>query len=195
MKTLLVDCYPDDWKPKAESYAALLREFSPAVVTVDYRELGPGSSDLTYDAVVLTGSPTMLAVQPPSPELVGFLRRLVRPVFGICFGHQLLGVAHGAEIGSRKFYEGPGTVRVLEPGGIFEGLPAEIEVFESHKEFLVPESVERIGWQVLAESDYCAVEAMRHRTRPFYSVQFHPERSGEVGLKVVGNFYRRVVGA
>ena len=47
-------------------------------------------------------------------------------------------------------------------------------------------------WEVLAASDSCPVEAMRHRTKPWYGVQFHPEQSKQTGEKLVSNFVRLV---
>ncbi len=190
MRTLLVDCYPDDWKPKVEGYVRLLEPHGEVAV-VDYRELHHRPP---ADAVVFTGSPRMLTREGPDAGLLSFARDLDLPALGICFGHQLLGLATGAELGRREFYEGPGRVSVLLPEAeLFRGMSEVLDVFESHAEYLVRESVERCGWQVSAESPDCAVEAMRHTGRPLHCVQFHPERSGDTGRRVVANFYRHVV--
>jgi GMP synthase (glutamine-hydrolysing) len=45
----------------------------------------------------------------------------------------------------------------------------------------------------LAASEICAIEAMRHRTRPLYGVQFHPERYTDDhpdGRAILANFFR-----
>ena len=52
---------------------------------------------------------------------------------------------------------------------------------------------------LLADSASCEVEAVKHKSKPFYGVQFHPERinvkseSHPEGHKVIENFFRNVV--
>lgn len=193
-RTLLVDCYPDDWKDKVKSYLDMLGEFSQVEV-IDQRRLGPETSAAGFDTVMVTGSPMMLTDREPPVQLAGFVRNLEVPTLGICFGHQLLGVVTGARVCSKAMLEDWETVRVLRPGGLFEGMGSEVRVLESHREFLSADSVAAAGWQVLADSESCPVEAMRHLERPLFGVQFHPERSGANGRQVVGNFYRNVVSA
>jgi GMP synthase (glutamine-hydrolysing) len=193
-RTLLVDCYPDDWKDKVRFYLDMLSEFSEIEV-IDHRKLGPESSAADFNSVVVTGSPMMLADREPPEQLSEFVRRLEVPTLGICFGHQLLGVLTGARVGSKTMLEGWETVRILRPARLFKGMGGEVRVLESHREFLSLDSVAAAGWQVLADSGSCPVEAMRHIELPLYGVQFHPERSGENGRQVVGNFYRHVVSA
>jgi GMP synthase-like glutamine amidotransferase len=192
--TLLVDCYPPGWEGKLGAYSRLLERFGG--VRVARVESLPDPARLgRAGAVVLTGSPIMLTQDRPPAGLVEFVLALDRPVFGICFGHQLLGIATGAAMGRREFYEAPGLVRVLEPEPLFTGMAETLVVAESHAEYLELESTKAAGWQVLAESRLGAVEAMRHRERPWCGVQFHPERSGQAGVDVLANFYRNVVRA
>ena len=190
LKTLLVDCYPPDWSGKLAGYVRLLEPFT-AVLTVSMDRIGECREPVS--AVVLSGSPVMLTSTPPPSKLAAFLSGLTVPVFGICFGHQLLGIAAGAVAARREFYEAPGLVRVCEPEPLFAGLNSPLVVFESHAEHLDPGSVIAAGFEILADSRLCPVEAMRHLERPWYGVQFHPELSGTTGIAVLENFYRRVV--
>ena len=195
MRTLLVDCYPDEpeWRRKLIPYQTILGRLGD-LTTVDHRALSATTPTAGFGAVVISGSPVMLTRDPLPGGLEEFARGLDIPVLGVCFGHQVMGLVTGAELERDEFYEDWETVRVTERGELFAGMPGRLKVFESHAEFLTRRSVEAAGWQVMAESDRCPVEAMRHRERPFHCVQFHPERSEETGERVFENFLRRVAG-
>jgi len=146
------------------------------------------------DITILTGSNFMLSkpdtrlVFQPEMDLV---RRLDRPFLGICFGHQLIGAAYGSEVvdlghNIREFKE----IKLIGNDPLFDGLPGSIRVSESHRQALnrVPE-----GFRHLAESATSQVEAIGHKTRPVYGLQFHPERSDEKhphGRMIIQNFLK-----
>ncbi len=54
-------------------------------------------------------------------------------------------------------------------------------------------TLSRTGFILTAESDSCAIEAIKHSKLPLYGTQFHFERSGEVGEKIMKNFYNNIV--
>ncbi|OYD15893.1 hypothetical protein CH330_04365 [candidate division WOR-3 bacterium JGI_Cruoil_03_51_56] len=188
-RTLLVDCYHGKQKSKLGLYINLLQKFNREVTAVDYQELNSGYPVAAFDVVVISGSPMMLERDKPPAGIAEFLGKLKCPVLGICYGHQLLGKVSGGIVRCGKPVDGKELIRVIHPDSIFRGLLAKIKVSENHREFLEPGSVENNDWQILAESDSCPVEAMRHRRMPFYGVQFHPERSGPTGEKVLANFF------
>jgi GMP synthase (glutamine-hydrolysing) len=81
-------------------------------------------------------------------------------------------------------------VRVLVPEPLFAGLPQEILVMESHREHVVLEDLAPAGFTLLANSGTSDVEAMRHNAKPLFGLQFHLERSGDVGRQVMENFFK-----
>ncbi len=133
------------------------------------------------------------------------------PQLGICGGHQLaaeffgctLGIMHpihGAEADHNpKYYPGEYKewgvypVTVLIKDSLFDGLGEVIKVQQFHRS-----EVKKLGrdLEVLASSSACPVQAFRHRTKPFYGVQFHPEEACEGypdGFKILRNFFKWTV--
>ena len=169
--------------------------------------MGVGRAD-KHHGVMLSGCSTDWC-EYPEDSLEGalvFLRNVGVPVLGICGGHQMLGLAYGAELGPmRELREGeedpnpnyhPGMfkeagflrVRRLGDDELFEGLPEEMLVKQSHY-FQVLDLP--AGFELLATSDECRIQVMRKRGTKIYGVQFHPEtHDGEHpdGKKVIGNF-------
>jgi GMP synthase-like glutamine amidotransferase len=133
------------------------------------------------DLVILTGSSALLS-KPRTRELFQAEMDLVRsakfPILGICYGHQIIGTAFGAsmrDLGQMlRGYEKVTIVGRKHP--LFDGLPSDLVVAESHRQELtkVPDE-----FQHLARSTTSNVEAIAHRTKPIYGVQFHPERSND----------------
>jgi GMP synthase (glutamine-hydrolysing) len=133
--------------------------------------------------VLVSGSP--LSLTQPEPWMADAAEELSRigergtPVLGVCFGHQMLGRAAGAEVVRNPKGREIGTVRVqLTPEGrkdpLFRGWAPEdgaIEVQATHLDSVagVPE-----GAALLASNEKCATQAFRF-SDAVASVQFHPE--------------------
>ncbi|MBI4733365.1 MAG: type 1 glutamine amidotransferase [Rubrobacteridae bacterium] len=94
------------------------------------------------------------------------------PIFGICFGHQLIGKAFGGKVVRHERKVGFAHIVKVADSPIFDGLPERWRspVYHQDRLEIVPE-----GLKLIATSDYCAVQAMSHRYLPIYSTQFHPE--------------------
>ena len=80
-------------------------------------------------------------------------------------------------------------VRIVKADPLFRGLGKLIRVQEYHYW-----EVKRLGpeLQLLASSQHCQVQAFRHRTKPIYGTQFHPEAFSEAyrdGATVLQNFF------
>ncbi len=151
------------------------------------------------DLVVLTGSSALLS-KPRTRELfqpeIDLVRNAKFPVLGICYGHQIIGSAFGTptrDLGQMlRRYE---KVSIVLNHPLFEGLPSDVVVAESHRQELtkVPDE-----FQHLAQSTTSKVEAIAHRSKPIYGVQFHPERSNDEhphGRIIVQNLLKQIRGA
>jgi carbamoyl-phosphate synthase small subunit len=116
---------------------------------------------------------------PGDPEAVPYLIETVRglagktPIFGICLGNQILGLALGGSTYKLKFghHGGNHPVRDLETG--------RVEITSQNHGFAVDlRSVEKRGLvETHVNLNDGTSEGMRHRELPIFSVQYHPEAS------------------
>ena len=145
------------------------------------------------DALVMGGGPQ--SVRSPDnltgemADAAKLIKRVKLPMLCICVTHQLLATAFGGVTEAAQKPEfGPVEISVIDEGQIFEGLGRSFTAWESHNDEVVkaPE-----GFQVIAKSSNCAVEAMRHQSRDIFGVQFHPEVSHTTkGVDLFKNFLR-----
>jgi GMP synthase-like glutamine amidotransferase len=178
--------------PCIPAYLAMLEPFfRVAAVHVD----ALASPAFAEDATVVTGSTKLVTRDPPPEILYALYRETRKPLLGICYGHQALAHAWGARVVKRAFFEADADIRASRPDALLDDLDGNFTVFKSHFEHVVPDSRLTRHFEVLAASDRCAVEVIRHRERPLWGTQFHPERSGATGERIAANFHRIVTGA
>ncbi len=151
------------------------------------------------DLVILTGSSALLS-KPRTRERfqpeMDLVRKAKFPILGICYGHQIIGSAFGAPMRDLgQMLRGYEKVSVVRNHPLFDGLPTDLVVAESHRQELtkVPDE-----FQHLAQSTTSKVEAMVHQSRPIYGVQFHPERSNDDhphGRMIIQNLLKQIRGS
>ena len=124
------------------------------------------------DGVFLSNGPGDPAALPYAIENAKQLVASKVPVFGICLGHQILGLAMGGKTFKLKFgHRGANhPVKKLETG--------KVEITSQNHGFAVdpttlPDDVEVTHLNLYDGT----VEGLRHRTRPVFCVQYHPEAS------------------
>jgi GMP synthase (glutamine-hydrolysing) len=142
-------------------------------------------------ALILSGNVTdwMEYSEAELRELRLIIREAALPILGLCGGLQLIGLAHGASLGPMRLLDegekdpnadyaagylkewGFEPVRVLKADPTFDDLEEPV-FLEAHYWELkdVPS-----GFELLASTDTCRVQAIRQIGRPVYGTQFHPE--------------------
>ncbi|OMF37385.1 glutamine-hydrolyzing GMP synthase [Paenibacillus sp. FSL H8-0548] len=142
--------------------------------------------ELQPKGIVFSGGPASV-YEENSPMVDPAIYDLNIPIFGICYGmqlmsHQLKGKVERA--GKREY--GKAEVEFAEGSRIGFGLDKIQTVWMSHGDHVVelPE-----GFQIDAFTEHAPVAAMSNADRQFYAVQFHPEvRHSEFGNEIIRNF-------
>ncbi|HZE95638.1 MAG TPA: glutamine-hydrolyzing carbamoyl-phosphate synthase small subunit [Planctomycetota bacterium] len=126
-----------------------------------------------YDGICLSNGPGDPEVVTYTIECVKGLLKKEKPIFGICLGHQILGLALGAKTYKLKF----GHHGANHP--IRNEITKKVEITSQNHGFAVEQkSLEAVGGEVThVNLNDGAVEGLRHKSLPVFSVQYHPEAS------------------
>jgi glutamine amidotransferase len=159
------------------------------------------------DAIALPGvgnfSAAAAKLEAVKEELVDAVKSGI-PVFGICLGMQLFfpeseeGAGNGLALFEGKTVRLPNsvkvphmgwnTLRIVKQNEILDGVDDESYVYFVHSLYPVPIDKEI----VCAETDYGATFTSAIARKNVYGTQFHPEKSGDVGLRILRNFAKLV---
>jgi len=140
--------------------------------------------------LIFSGGPSSV-YGPNAPRLHPRILEVDLPILGLCYGHQLLAqVTRGkVEPATCKEY-GIAQVSIDKPVGILEGLNEKEKVWMSHGDTVMSASPE---FEALAHTENCPVAAFRHKTKPIYGLQWHPEViHTENGMRMLQNFIFQV---
>jgi len=144
-------------------------------------------------AIVLSGGPSSV-YDEGSPDLQPGIMDLGIPVFGICYGFQLMAKHLGGEVGKTGLREYGATTASVSPDAspLFAGQPVQQTTWMSHGDQVQSAPP---GFEVLASTDATAVAAFGSLERKMFGVQWHPEvKHSEHGQAVLENFLHQVVG-
>lgn len=166
------------------AFAMIVRHDLPAERV---RELNPL-------ALIFSGGPSSV-YEPGAPKCDPAVLDLGIPTLGLCYGMQLVCEALGGKVipgNTREF--GRAECEILDPDEpLFAGVPRQTTVWMSHGD-----QVGSVGdeFVTLASTPTCPLAAVKHRKRPLYCLQFHPEVSHTPqGGTILGNFLDRICGS
>ena len=186
MKTLIIDNY-DSFTYNLAHYFAEANQEEPLVVRNDamsWAEL----AERKFDNVVISPGPG----RPDRPADFGLSADAINhanvPILGVCLGHQGIAALHGGAVVTAPAPMHGRLSRVWHNGDeLFAGVPATFDVVRYHSLLVarpLPQALIETAW-----TEDGLVMGLRHRERPVWGVQFHPELIlTEFGRQLIANF-------
>jgi GMP synthase (glutamine-hydrolysing) len=146
--------------------------------------------EIDADGLVLSGGAPRIGWDVPKLGNVGdYLDQLKIPILGICVAHQFIAIHFGGKAGPAKTPEfGKAEIFIEDQNDLLKGLPEKFVAWESHNDEIksLPKTIIN-----LARSNNCLFQAIKHRSRPVYGLQFHPEvENTEYGYEIFRNFVK-----
>jgi GMP synthase (glutamine-hydrolysing) len=152
----------------------------PSISSSELRAMKP-------KGIILSGGPSSV-YEPGAPTCDPAIFDLGVPVLGICYGMQLAAHHLGAKVAPGRAREfGRANIHITDRHGLFHAIPERTTVWMSHGDQVT--NLESSGFIPLATTPDCPFAAVRHASKPFWGVQFHPEVTHTPhGVDILRNF-------
>jgi GMP synthase (glutamine-hydrolysing) len=151
----------------------------PDISVEELRKLNPRG-------IILSGGPASV-YEAGAPRCDPKLFDLNVPVLGICYGMQIACQILGAKVQGAKTREyGRAALHIVDRKDLLAGIPEQTTVWMSHGDQV---DALQSDFLPLASTPTCPFAAVRHKSRPFWGVQFHPEVTHTPhGIEILSNF-------
>lgn len=124
---------------------------------------------------------------------VEIIKTIEKPIFGVCLGHQAIGVAFGGEvIKANKPIHGKLSLINHSESGVFKDIENPYNVVRYHSLIVNPENLsDELEITATLVEDENMIMGLSHKTKPIVGVQFHPESiDTKFGKKLINNFLK-----
>ncbi|MGC8524059.1 MAG: anthranilate synthase component II [Acidibrevibacterium sp.] len=146
-------------------------------------------------ALALGAEAVVISPGPCTPNEAGICVELIRaapadlPILGVCLGHQAIGQAFGATVARAPVPMHGKVSQISHDGrGVFAGLPNPFAATRYHSLMVAEQTLPPV-LAATAQSEDGVLMGIRHRERPVFGVQFHPESiASQGGHEILGNF-------
>lgn len=155
-----------------------------------YADVAPSETPVASLAgrkgVIISGGPSSV-YDPGSPTIDPALLSAGIPVFGICYGQQIIAHLMGGQVEKGEHGEyGFAQLEICSGDAILSNVAGSQQVWMSHRDTVVAAPP---GFDVLARTETCSVAAMASTEKRVYAVQFHPEVAHTpCGRAILSNF-------
>lgn len=118
----------------------------------------------------------------------------VKPILGVCLGHQSIGQVYGADIiHAGQIMHGKTSMVIHTSCGVFSGLPSPFQATRYHSLVIdkktLPDCLELTAWTENEDGSIDEIMGVRHKELAVEGVQFHPESIlTEYGHDMLRNF-------
>lgn len=159
-------------------------EIVPHDVTPD--EIKKLNRTMNVKGIILSGGPSSV-YEKNAPKIDPHILDMGLPILGLCYGHQIIAQISNGKVDSACCKEyGIAEIIVDRPVGVLKGLSEQERVWMSHGDTV---STMPSEFEVLAHTENCPVAAFRHKLKPIYGLQWHPEViHTEHGATMLKNF-------
>ena len=134
---------------------------------------------------------------PSTPKEAGVsvdvIKKLQKPILGVCLGHQSIAYAFGGEIIEAKnlMHGKTSDIQITVKDDIFADLPNKFRVTRYHSLVANPENLPECIIPTSYSLDDNEIMSLRVKDKPIYGVQFHPESiMSEYGKEIINNFLK-----
>src|SRR6478736_5915129 len=160
-----------------------------AECTVVRNDAVPATDAAAYDGVLVSPGPGTPEDAGVSMDIMRECARIGKPMFGVCLGHQALGVVAGAVVGrAPELLHGKTSLVHHDGTGVLEGLPSPFTATRYHSLTIDPPTLPEV-LVANGRTESGIVMAVRHRDLPLHGVQFHPESVlTEGGHRILANW-------
>ncbi|MCS7467085.1 aminodeoxychorismate/anthranilate synthase component II [Stieleria sp. ICT_E10.1] len=146
-------------------------------------------------AIDLAPQAIVLSPGPHGPADAGCCIELIRqapeqlPILGVCLGHQAIGAAFGGQIIRSEPRHGLASPITHDGEDLFRNCPSPMNVARYHSLVVSSQRLPSCLRVTATSTDDACVMGLRHRSRPVFGVQFHPESIlSDSGQTIVQNF-------
>ena len=128
-----------------------------------------------YDGVLISPGPGVPEEAGVSIPMINYCAENKIPLFGVCLGHQAIGVAFGATVSrAPELLHGKTSQVIHNGGGALANLPSPFTATRYHS-LAVEKDTVPADIEVTGATESGVIMSMRHKTLPIQGVQFHPE--------------------
>ena len=128
-----------------------------------------------YDGVLISPGPGTPEKAGISVEMIKYCAQHSIPLFGVCLGHQAIGVAFGATVSrAPELLHGKTSLVYHKQEGVLADIPSPFIATRYHSLCVEKDSVPNT-LHITGSTDSGLVMSLQHTTLPIQGVQFHPE--------------------
>jgi len=180
-----------------DNYDSFVYNLARYVGELGYTRQVVRNDKITLDEInAINPSHIIISPGPCTPNEAGISLGVVKrfsdhiPILGVCLGHQAIGQAFGGVVTKAlKPMHGKSSYISHAGCGMFEGLANPLKVARYHSLVVAHQGLPK-EIMITARSEDGEIMALRHKDKPVFGVQFHPESVlTESGYQLLKNFF------